>query len=245
MNGEVDLAREGLYRFLAAALRGPHGPGWQLFADPASREAAAAAADLLRAEASGRPGFGEPTAEALTLRPLEDFLGGPGEAPGEEYYRVFGLLGPRECPPYETEFCPEEPFLRAQQMADVAGFYRAFGLAPSHGHPERPDYLPLELEFMAFLLLKKRLAGGGPRAEVCAEVEAGFYRDHLAWWLPAFAAGLRRRAGGGLYAALGELLAAFAAAERARLGLPPPRLPLRQAAPAEVEEEAGCAGCPS
>ena len=71
----------------------------------------------------------------------------------------FGLVLTRECPPYETEYHPSsEPFFRSQEMADVAGFYRAFGLETAQAARERPDYLGLELEFMAFLLLKKRLA---------------------------------------------------------------------------------------
>jgi TorA maturation chaperone TorD len=251
----TDLARECLYRFLAAALTDPAAGGGMLLRDPDTARLAAAAAEFLREEAAADSvalGFGELPPDDLDLAPLLAELARPDTERTAEYDRVFGLVPARECLPYETEYhAAAEPFFRAQQLADVAGFYRAFGLEPSRRAPERPDHLALELEFMAFLLMKKRLAEGAAdgdnegscRAKVCAEAEAAFFRDHLAWWVPSFAAGLRRKAGRGLYAALARVLAALMPVERRRFGIPAPRLPLR-AAPVELpEEQPACAGC--
>jgi len=242
---ELDLAREALYRFLAAALRDPRSDGAAPVRDPESRRLARAAADRLRGEepaGGGRRGFGELPPELLTVDP---FAAAAGESHAElcaEYDRVFGLLGAGDCPPHETEFQPnQEPFFRSQQMADVAGFYRAFGL----GSPERPDSLPLELEFMAFLLTKERLAATAGEAAVCAEAGRDFFRDHLAWWAPSFATGLRRKAGGGPYAALAQALAAFLPAERRRFGIDTPSLPVRPVPAGRAEEGEGCAACPA
>jgi TorA maturation chaperone TorD len=252
----ADLARECLYRFLAAALTDPTAGGWSLVRDPECGRMAAAAADLLREEAGGESaalGFGELPPGDLDLGPLLDELVLSGETLTAEYDRVFGLVPARECVPYETEYYANaEPFFGAQQLADVAGFYRAFGLEPSRTSPERPDHLTLELEFMAFLLMKKRLAadtaagndGGEGRAKVCEAAEATFFREHLAWWVPSFATGLRRRAGQVFYAALARALAALMPIERRRFGLPPPGLPL-QAAPVEPQGAAACDGCPA
>jgi TorA maturation chaperone TorD len=251
----LDLARECLYRFLAAALGPPSSESFGLVRDPEAQGLARAAADLLRAEASTQPldlGFGEFPVDALTLAPLLAELHRSEEELAAEYQRVFGLVLCRECPPYETEYYPNsEPFFCSQQMADVAGFYAAFGLATAQARPERPDYLGLELEFMAFLHLKKRLALGSAdpnpaaveQAQVCDEAQRNFFRDHLAWWVPSFATGLRRKAGGGFYAALGEVLAALLPVERGRLGALPPRLPLQAAVLERPEEQAACAGC--
>jgi hypothetical protein len=75
-----------------------------------------------------------------------------------DYDRVFGLIADRGCPPYETEYhTNEDTFFRSQQMADISGFYRAFGLDPAGKGRERSDHLA-ELEFAALLLTKKRLA---------------------------------------------------------------------------------------
>jgi TorA maturation chaperone TorD len=250
----TDLAREGLYRFFAAALADPAGPAGSLLRDPVAQQAAAESADLLRTSAEGLSaplGFGEAPVKDLDLKPALEYLGRQSDVLDQEYQRVFGLLAPRECPPYETEYhVPQEAFYQAQQLADVAGFYRAFGLEPGRENPQRPDYLPLELEFLALLLLKKRLAGTAPSqaqaeswAQVCAEAEKVFFRDHMAWWLPSFTLGLRRQAGGGFYAALGEVLAAFLAVERTRFGLPAPRAPLTLASSEPAEESAECAAC--
>jgi TorA maturation chaperone TorD len=167
-----------------------------------------------------------------------------------EYDRVFGLVVARECPPYETEYHPtSETFFRSQQLADIAGFYRAFGLEGSRSQPERVDHLALELEFMAFLLLKKRLAEGSDNPDapeqacVCDQAQQLFLKDHLAWWVPSFATGLRRKAGKGFYAALGGFLAAFIAGERIRFHVDPPRFPLQPALIERPEEQSGCAAC--
>jgi TorA maturation chaperone TorD len=243
----VDLARECLYRFLASALDDPRGGRWGLLADAPSRGLAADAADLLREEWLSSPfalGFGELPAEALDLRPLLAGCARPRGDLAAEYERVFGLVPCRECPPLETEYLTTtEPFFRAQQLADVAGFYRAFGLEPSRDHRERPDHLVLELEFVAILLAKQRLAQGDDQSAVCGEAATAFLRDHLIWWAPSFAGGLRRKACGTFYPAAANALAALLTFERGRIGLEPPRLPIRATPIEPPEEQAGCASC--
>jgi len=247
----LDLARECVYRFLAAALSDPWSGHWRLVFEKGSQEIARAAAGLVRQEAAAEttPGLGELAAEHFDFGKLLESLPQSADRLRAEYDGTFGLLMCRECPPYETEYHPaEETFLRSQQLADVAGFYRAFGLEPSRSRPERPDHIALELEFMAFLIMKKRLAAASPdepseRAEVCAKAMVSFFREHLAWWIPAFATGLRRKTGSGFYAAVGEVLAALLPLERARLRVAAPRFPLEPALIEQPEEQPGCASC--
>jgi TorA maturation chaperone TorD len=248
----VDLARECLYRFLAAALGDPQSVSGGLLFDPACQRQARAAADLLRTEAlaqSAPLGFGELPPERLTLGPLLETLPPRRDELTAEYDRIFGLVVSRECPPYETEYHPStEPFFRSQQLADIAGFYRAFGIEPTADLPERPDHISLELEFLSLVLLKQRLAaldgpGADERVAVCTEAGRTFLRDHLIWWISAFATGLRRKGAGGFYAAVSEVLAAFVAAERIRFHLPAPRLPVQATLIERPEEQAGCTGC--
>lgn len=249
----IDVARECLYRFLAAALRDPRTESWRLQADPDNQQLACWSAGLLREEAAQQAvtlGFGELPPDHLDASLLVQEFHHSKDYLCAEYDRVFGLVFSRECPPYETEYQPSaEPFFRAQQLADIAGFYRAFGLDAGRGAPERPDHLALELEFMAFLLLKKRLAlasdpvDSAEQTEVCDQAQQTFFREHLAWWVPAFATGLRRKAVDGCYATLGCLLAALVPAERGRLNIPAPRLPVQPALIERPEEQAGCAGC--
>jgi TorA maturation chaperone TorD len=253
--GAVDLARECLYRFLAAALSDPAADSHRLALDADSQRLSWEAAELLRGEASGENiplGFGEVPAQQLDLRPILQALRESADDRRAEYDRVFGLVASRECPPYETEYHPAgETFFRSQQLADVAGFYRAFALEPARATPERVDHIALELEFMAFLLLKKRLAlesidwspDAPEQVAVCEEALRDFFRDHLAWWVPSFAMGLRRKACAGLYAAVGQALAALVPLERRRWQVDPPRLPLQPALIERPDEQPGCAGC--
>jgi TorA maturation chaperone TorD len=252
----LDLARECLYRFLSAVLGDPYADRWGDVADAGSQRIARAAAELLRGEVPDQAfalAPGESPPDRLALEPLLDALERPISELRAEHDRVFGLVMPKECPPYETEYHPaSEVFFRSQQLADIAGFYRAFGIQTSLARPERPDHIALELEFMAFLLMKKRMALetlqdkalGAEHAGICERAIADFFGDHLAWWVPAFAAGLGRKAGEGLYAAIAPVLSALIPLERQRLGLPAPARPVHPDLIERPEEQAGCAACP-
>lgn len=247
----LDLAAELLYRWLSALLA-PPGTSTLCIQGPDNQRLAAQAADVLRetfAEAPIPLGFGELPIEHLNVRPVLAAVSADPDRLAAEHQRTFGFIMCRECPPYETEYhTVEDTFFRSQQMADVAGFYRAFGLDVGRGLRERPDHIALELEFLALLLLKKRLAvvaGGGDtavveQAAVCDAARASFFRDHLSWWAPSFAVALRRKAEKGLYAAVGELLAAFVPIERTRLGIAPPGVPHE---PRSCEPTEECQGC--
>lgn len=248
----VDLARECVYRFLAALATDPYNPVWERKRDPDDLDLAIAAMDVLRARAEQNPTpltFGELEPSALDLRPLVSELSRSIQDIRADYDRTFGLVIPKDCPPYETEYHPPaQTFLRSQQLADIAGFYRAFGVEPGGAAHERPDHIALELEFAALLLTKKRMARDNPSAndqvDICDEALRDFVRDHLAWWVPAFAAGLRRKAGRGLYHALANVLAALVPAERQLLGVAPPFQSAQPALIEEPEEQPGCAACP-
>lgn len=250
-----DLAVETLYRFLAAVLSAPDWGGWPLALDPENQKLATDAAELLRSEYGDAvidPGFGELPVDQLTVEPLVVELKRGLAAWRDEFARVFGLGMCRDCPPYETEYHADaDTFFRSQQMADVAGFYRAFGLASEARSRERPDHLALELEFAAFLIMKERCALGDERAradsaageepaKICRQGRATFLADHLSWWGPSFARAVRRKAAGGIYAAAAGVLAALLPIERFRLGVSPPQLP-RVASPSA--EPDSCEGC--
>src|SRR3990172_7219059 len=106
-----------------------------------------------------------------------------------EHRRSFGLVGSL-C--YETEFGLPHEFRQSQELADLAGFYRAFGLrvgrSQSQGGTvrERPDHIAVELEFMYLLALKEAYAaenGMPEQAEICRETQRKFLSDHLGIWI--------------------------------------------------------------
>jgi TorA maturation chaperone TorD len=251
----VDLARECIYRLLATALRDPTCPAWSFLLSADDQRLARQAGELLREEAIAQNvvlALGELPPSKLDLQPVLAQLTGPVEKYIADHDRVFGLVIAKECPPYETEYYPaRETFQRSQKLADIAGFYRAFGIEPSSTWPERPDHISLELEFMAFLIMKKRLAlsaeendgRGVEQAMICDNAALKFFAAHLSWWVPAFATGLHRKAGSGLYAAIAQVLAAWIPAERARLDVAATRMPLKVDLIERPEEQAGCADC--
>lgn len=143
-------------------------------------------------------GLGELPPAQVVPGPLVQWLSLDRSRRQRAYEAVFGLVTPRQCPPYETEYCHwTDPTYRAQQMADIAGFYNAFGLRPSDARPDRPDHVTLELEFVAFLHRKARhaLETGAPAVHVqtCHTALRSFIRDHVAWWVPTFARTLELR----------------------------------------------------
>lgn len=100
---------------------------------------------------------------------------------------VFG--GRVAVSPYESSY-EADPFRSGRVVADIAGFYRAFGADATGAAAERPDHVGCELEFLAFLVLRRLDAeerGDEDGAAVCAEAEDAFLREHLGRALPLVA----------------------------------------------------------
>ncbi len=246
----VLMARQTLYRFAALTLLDPKAGGWEQL--DALREDAllSEAANLIRdlPEATLRKlGPGEHPLSKLDPDPVLNRLPHTRDKLNEEFENTFGLLVSNACPPYETEYINSKyAFQRSNTLADVSGFYRAFGLTTSTTHPERPDHIVQELEFMAFLLGLERQAYScdaairQQRLEVCREAQARFLREHLSWWAPAFARLLSHEDPGGFYDQAGVFLAALIPAERALLGV---ESTAQHTEPSPLERPEACEGC--
>jgi DMSO reductase family type II enzyme chaperone len=160
-----------------------------------------------------------------------------------EHRRAFGLTGSL-C--YETEFGLPHEFRQSQELADLAGFYRAFGFNVGGRVRERPDHLAVELEFMHVLALKEAFAhdkGIAEQAEVCAEAQRRYLQDHLGRWIAPFAESLARSAKNGLYVALARFAAAFVLADAERLGAQVGPRQLAGVRPTPLGPDLSCEGC--
>lgn len=141
------------------------------------------------------------------------------------YEETFEPSGGLRCPPHETAQpipSPQHAMRRTFELADVAGFYRAFGVETVPGG-ERPDHVAVELEFMHLLAVKEAVAHGeAPQADehlrLCREAQRSFLQDHLGQLAPALARSLAESAASPVYAAAGAVLAAFVAEDARRLG---------------------------
>jgi TorA maturation chaperone TorD len=218
------LARAAVYRLLGAA-----------FAYPTSDRQPGIAA-LARAAGGAAPALAGPLAELARCAETGD-----PAALGEEHVALFDRAA--RCPPYEGAWGAAQPAGKAALLADVAGFYAAFGLVPAGAQPDVEDHVAAECEFASALCLKEAWAlgqGDAERGEIATAALGAFLRDHLGRWAGAFAGALAEATAEPYYRALAAALAAWVAAETARLGLDP--APVGGPAPAPSEED--CFTCP-
>ncbi len=149
---------------------------------------------------------------------------GRSESLERSYHETFDASGGLLCPPNEASHVADSPsreLTRTYDLADVAGFYRAFGVEMVPGS-ERPDHITAELEFMHLLALKQAIAeeaeDGDENAAICRDAARAFLRDHLGRWTDRFAARLEETGADPAYVAAGRVLDRFVALDTARLG---------------------------
>jgi TorA maturation chaperone TorD len=138
-----------------------------------------------------------------------------------QYIRAFGHTMQQTSPAYEAEYDQGHIFMQSQSMAELAGFYRAFGAEAASG--ERLDHIGTELEFMYYLSYKESYALASDTeegAEVCRDGQRRFLEKHLGYWGPLFLRGLESVVGG-LYRPLSRVTLAWLEMEAKELGAHP------------------------
>lgn len=201
------LARSHVYRVLAAAFRPPVDPE----------------AEPLHVWAAAVPGVDEmpePVRQALARLAAASVAVDTAQRV-RDHAAVFGHVVLPDCPLYETAAGATDPFRQPQTLADVVGFYRAWGVEVSPGARERADHLAVELEFMHYLTYREAhaLCHAGPdRVALVRDAERAFLGEHLARWAPAVGRAVAARSDGWLGAA-GSLLEQFLTWEAATHGL--------------------------
>lgn len=116
--------------------------------------------------------------------------------------QLLGHTARSNCPPHELEYCHSEVFQQSQRLADIAGFYRAFGLEPAGAMSERPDHIIAEWEFLFVLAAKECHAietGEADGAARCRDAQRLFLSEHASYWMPAFFERLRRADDSGFF----------------------------------------------
>lgn len=221
------LARRELWLLISTAYVDPfHRERFQAIMDPAFRERTINAAALLRQEMQDAElGPKEVSPQELLPEKLFAALDAEFENIESTYRQLFGVTGGSTlCPSCEIEYEPNtELVFRCQRFADVAGFYRAFGVQVANQAGERMDHLTAETEFLYLLLAKQvdALETGEPEGyEVSSDAHREFFQQHVGWWIHAFSRLLRHTAPPGFYRELATLTAAVSTLERVTLGLP-------------------------
>lgn len=210
-------ARSAAYTLIAFGLRYPDRALIDTLADPRKWMDWP---DVLRAVA---PRIAEPL-QAVRAE-VDALAGGSDGEPCELQERhddLFGHAVRGQCPTYEMEYGGHEIIRQASDLADLAGFYRAFGLEFADGANGRPDHVTAECEFMSVVCAAEARAlatGDDENVTVCADAERTFLRDHLARWLPAFAHRVEEVDPSGFYRAIVRFADVFVAAECDRFGV--------------------------
>ncbi len=215
---ELALCRSMLYEALALGFCAPGPEVAQRLASPAGSAALAEAASLLDDKL-------DELVRKLATPPAQV------ERLPRRFLLLFGHTSRGPVPPYETEYGTDTLFLQPQEMADIAGFFRAFGLELDRAQHQRLDHIACECEFLAFLCRKEAYAleqGDEHMLEQTCRAQRLFLKDHLGRFGPAFGHRLARE-DDGFYGVLGRVCAAFLEAECRLLTLPagPAHLELR------------------
>jgi DMSO reductase family type II enzyme chaperone len=209
----LSLDRARVYRALAQLFRMP---------DPGSLQAARERNLPELCEALARlTNDSELVGEAQALRDV--FADADVERLRAGHHRAFDESSSDRCAPTEMDQlggAPQLELTRTFEMADVAGFYSAFGVeVESSG--ERSDHITAELEFMNLLAVKESIAlqeeGEGEHAEICRNASRSFLRDHLARWAPRLGECLEASGGDPVYRTAGRLLGSFVTFDAERL----------------------------
>ncbi len=165
-----------------------------------------------------------------------------------EFTSVFGYTISKEYPPYETQYDSAHIFEQSQELADIAGFYKAFGLEIDENAQERLDHISIELEYMYFLAYKEAYARGNHGAEkvdICVDAQKKFLEEHLGKWAFHFAKLFRKKIKKGFYTELTNLMGAFLSSDMDWFGLEAPKVRRIKLTPfpSSADEEA-CTSCP-
>ncbi len=123
------------------------------------------------------------------------------------------------APARETSYELEKAGRRSVEMADILGFYRAFGVELKA--PVEPDSLVAELEFLSLLYQKEEFLsreGDTEGTKVVREARDKFLREHVGRWYDIFSEKVKEEAEGSFYPKMADLLKTFLDRETEKFG---------------------------
>jgi len=226
---DLAMARSFIHRFLAKAYEDPTPEGWAWLCDTDTQSSLHAAWNVIRRNVGGAPvsnpsgpgsvGDGGDACPVFEIDAFGSFL--------NAHISAFGHAARGGCPLNEIEYgdIKADPLFQPHRLADLAAFYRAFGLEVAADAGERHDHLCLELEFMCVMAAKEAYALehqlDSEQLAQGRDAQKKFLREHLGRWTPAFTRRLAATTTEPVLRALAGFTRAFAESECARFGVPP------------------------
>jgi DMSO reductase family type II enzyme chaperone len=234
---DLAMARSFIHRFLAKAYEDPMPETWRWLTRAETINALRAANAFIGQSVLSNA---ETLINALQPAAFDSFL--------NAYLAAFGHAARGSCPLNEIEYgdIKADPLFQPHRLADLAAFYRAFGLEVTEDAGERHDHICLELEFMCVLAAKEAYAVEhqleSDQLAQCRDAQKKFLREHLGRWTPAFARRLAAATNDPALHALAEFTRAFVESECVRFGVNPgsEELSLR---PVDEAADRACDSC--
>jgi DMSO reductase family type II enzyme chaperone len=239
---ELASSRAFIHRWLAAAYTYPDAESWNWLWQPQTQLALNIAVAAVGAASPPRLSFPAATVRGGDAAPTDL------ESIQSAYRAAFGHTVRGDCPPHEIEYgeLKADPLFQPHRLADIAAFYKAFGMEIAPDAKDRPDFIAAEFEFMAVLCAKEcyALENNLPAEQLalCRDAQRDFLRDHLARWTPAFTRRVERLTASHYLRALAVFTREFILSECKRAGAPSGNEDLNLR-PADVAGETMCDSC--
>ena len=136
-----------------------------------------------------------------------------------ENVSIFGHTLSKETAPYALEHLKStDVFFRTQKLADLNGFYKAFGMEVES--IERADHIATQTEFLSYLILKELVAikkNLEEEIEICQKAFIDFHQEHFFDWAKMFSENLIEKVEGEFYPAAGKFLWGLICKEKSNL----------------------------
>lgn len=176
---------------------------------------------------------------AEVFRSASDTLGVPGLAEAADrteeairdepnlaaiYGRTFGVEADAGIALYEVAYVPGSIVTNTDVLADIAGFYRAFGLQTVDGSRDRVDALSTQLEFVGYLADRRALylaSKDRDAVDIVTDATATFLEDHLGRWVPRLVLDILDEVSAPMYRGFADALGAVVEADLERFEVDP------------------------
>ncbi len=163
-----------------------------------------------------------------TFNDLQEGLQGADvETLSQGYHATFGgATVAMDCPPYEMYFSGSHIWQQTQDLSDISGFYKAYGIEieEDKASSRRWDHIAVELEFLHFLTYKLAYAienHSDEKQEACLSGKKKFLNSHIGRWIHAFATSASKKTPEAFYRHATKLADSFVHIEMKKLNVDP------------------------
>ena len=128
-----------------------------------------------------------------------------------------------DCPPYEMYYSGSQIWQQTQDLADISGFYKAYGIEMEQDTTTtRWDHVAVELEFLHFLTYKLAYAienHSKEEQESCLASKKKFLYAHIGRWIKAFSTSVVKKTPEDFYRQAATLATIFVHLEMTKLSV--------------------------